>query len=77
MSIPALFLSLLLIPRFQIYSGEVPFPELRNGIAANLAIVDGTRPPRPPTMPDIVWEIANGCWRSDPNCRPSILSVII
>ncbi|KAJ7268505.1 kinase-like domain-containing protein, partial [Mycena rebaudengoi] len=54
-----------------------PFPELRNGIAANLAIVAGTRPPRPPTMPDIVWKIANGCWRSDPNSRPSILSVII
>ncbi|KAJ7446575.1 kinase-like domain-containing protein [Mycena latifolia] len=63
---------------YEIFSdGEIPFDDQPNSMAANLAIIRGNRPPRPPNTPADIWAVATACWRADPASRPAISSIII
>ncbi|KAJ7938963.1 kinase-like domain-containing protein, partial [Mycena leptocephala] len=54
---------------------NIPFHKKRS-MGANLAILAGERPLRPPDTPDNIWTLTNNCWRQDPSARPSIGSIL-
>ncbi|KAJ7659229.1 kinase-like domain-containing protein [Mycena polygramma] len=55
--------------------GNIPFHEMLS-MAANLSILAGERPARPPDTADCLWTLANECWRHDPGLRPGIGSIV-
>ncbi|KAJ6589433.1 kinase-like domain-containing protein [Mycena capillaripes] len=56
--------------------GNIPFHE-KPSMAANLAILAGERPLRPPNTSDNLWALANECWKQDPGTRPDFKSMVI
>ncbi|KAF8142866.1 kinase-like domain-containing protein, partial [Mycena galopus ATCC 62051] len=53
--------------------GDIPFYE-KSDMAANLAILEGARPPN---ISDEIWILASECWRQHPTDRPRISSVLL
>jgi len=61
----------------QVYTGAVPFNSSLPAAAA-LAIMNGTRPPRPirSDFTDELWTLMQHCWDQDPHLRPEVSEVI-
>ncbi|KAJ7159615.1 kinase-like domain-containing protein [Mycena filopes] len=59
----------------EVFGGETPWSALRTEFVFINAIVANTRPPRPTSMPDDLWEIVTECWSQFPVDRPSIWQV--
>ncbi|KAJ7152389.1 kinase-like domain-containing protein, partial [Mycena filopes] len=58
-----------------VFGGETPWSALRTEFVFINAIVANTRPPRPTSMRDNLWEIVTECWSQFPVDRPSIWEV--
>ncbi|KAJ7266619.1 kinase-like domain-containing protein, partial [Mycena rebaudengoi] len=65
----------------EIYTGEQPFWNFINDMAAAFQIVNGKRPPRPSSlgppdgtraMSDELWAIVEACWAHEPSDRPDM-----
>ncbi|KAL0576999.1 hypothetical protein V5O48_004981 [Marasmius crinis-equi] len=55
----------------EVYTGSVPFAEVRNEGAVITQIVQGVRPKRPEKMTsDSLWKIVKVCWQADQTARP-------
>ncbi|KZV78405.1 kinase-like protein, partial [Exidia glandulosa HHB12029] len=61
---------------FELFSGDVPFPDCRATDAAR-SIIRNERPPRPdtPSLTDDVWAVFRTCWRRAAPARPSMEEV--
>ncbi|KAF8608929.1 kinase-like protein, partial [Ceratobasidium sp. AG-I] len=61
----------------EIFSGKLPFAELRNDAQVIHAIMQGKLPERTPNaFSDPVWELLNQCWRRNPRERPTARYVL-
>jgi hypothetical protein len=60
----------------QVYTGAVPFNHSLPA-AAMLAIMNGTRPPRPThsNFTGALWVLMQRCWDQDPLLRPEVSEV--
>ena len=61
----------------QAFTGAVPF-NYSLPAAAVLAIMNGTRPPRPihSDFTDELWSLMRHCWDQDPHLRPEVSEVL-
>lgn len=61
----------------QVFTDAIPFG---NGsfVMAMLAIMHGTRPPRPthPAFTESLWKLMQRCWHQDPRERPEVSEVL-
>ena len=67
----------------QLFTGWVPFSEIRQDMAVMAAILHGTRPERPSNddlpvveLDDSLWSVMQRCWLANPASRPSIFNVL-
>ena len=60
----------------EVFTGNHPFPEIKNNIEVLLAILAGNRPARPTNIPDDVWELVEKCWNANLGARPKIGKVV-
>lgn len=62
---------------YEIFSGKLPFAELRNDAQVIHAIMQGKLPERTPNaFSDPVWKLLNQCWRRNPHERPTARYVL-
>lgn len=59
----------------QIFTGEIPFPELSVGQAVG-KMAEGIFPIKPDTMPDRVWSLVRECWDYVPERRPTMQRIL-
>ena len=68
--------------RLQIFSGQVPFSELRDGAVILEVAVNDKRPPWPVQLAverglsDGIWAIMQACWKTHPDNRPDMWSIV-
>ncbi|KAG8900248.1 hypothetical protein FRB99_006179 [Tulasnella sp. 403] len=66
---------------YQVLSGKVRWHDYRSYAAITQYIVKGGRPPKEPehsqegTSYDLLWDVAEHCWREEPADRPSMAEV--
>ncbi|EGO26974.1 hypothetical protein SERLADRAFT_448085 [Serpula lacrymans var. lacrymans S7.9] len=63
---------------YEIYSGEIPFHEVKSDYYVMQSVTRGARPPRPPLslcqtrgLDDTLWAILQSCWLKDAAARPT------
>ncbi|KAG9098566.1 hypothetical protein FRC06_006212 [Ceratobasidium sp. 370] len=62
---------------YEVFSGKLPFAELRNEPQVIRAVMDGMLPTRiPNAFPEPLWDLLNWCWRRNPHERPSARAVL-
>ncbi|KAJ7695231.1 kinase-like domain-containing protein, partial [Mycena metata] len=66
---------------YELLTGTAPFPELRTDAAVAIAVLQGRRPPRPPSCfgtPALegLWNLLQDCWDQSPEQRPTASQVI-
>ncbi|KAL0568482.1 hypothetical protein V5O48_013501 [Marasmius crinis-equi] len=60
---------------YELLTGEIPFCEKRMDFQIIMAVLNGSRPPRPENCPDALWQIIEKCWTEDALVRPSASAV--
>ncbi|CAE7073902.1 unnamed protein product [Rhizoctonia solani] len=66
----------------EIFTGDVPYPELRQDFAVMNAVAQGILPPRPAKyltadeLGNCVWKLMSDCWSREPHERPSAVRVL-
>ncbi|EGO00235.1 hypothetical protein SERLA73DRAFT_107260 [Serpula lacrymans var. lacrymans S7.3] len=67
----------------RVYSGEIPFHEMRSEYQVIQAVTKGVRPARPlPAicdarhLDDDMWRVIGHCWVSDPHTRPTVSQIV-
>ncbi|KAJ7873721.1 kinase-like domain-containing protein, partial [Mycena leptocephala] len=66
---------------YEIMSGTIPFPELRQDTAVIFAVIEGKRPLQPmsctgTTVLDSLWELLNNCWEGRAKMRPTAPQIV-
>ncbi|KAG9121329.1 hypothetical protein FRC07_002743 [Ceratobasidium sp. 392] len=62
---------------YEIFSGKLPFSELRNEPQVIRAVMDGILPTRITSVfPEPLWHLLNSCWCRNPHERPSTREVL-
>ncbi|KAF9789359.1 kinase-like domain-containing protein [Thelephora terrestris] len=61
----------------EVFTGQVPFPELTRPFAVTKKLVDGERPPRPPKASKLglsneLWAAVQSLWAQEPGDRPPL-----
>ncbi|KAJ6549829.1 kinase-like domain-containing protein, partial [Mycena capillaripes] len=59
----------------EVFSREPPWGLSRVEGSIALSVVTNLRPPRPPSIPDNMWEIVQECWSHLPTERPAICEI--
>ena len=65
----------------QVFTGKIPFAELRRDGQVIIEVVENRRPPRPEDavmkgLEDDVWMIMQDCWATKPSDRPGMPAVV-
>ncbi|TDL20654.1 kinase-like protein [Rickenella mellea] len=66
----------------EIFTGDVPFPKLRDGAVMLAVVVRSLRPPRPMDpmtqreLDDATWRLMEACWTTLPTDRPTMDEVV-
>ncbi|KAF9482916.1 kinase-like protein [Pholiota conissans] len=60
---------------WEVYSGKVPFSEVKVPAYAAQKILKGHRPPKPRTMTYDLWKLVQSCWKKSAHTRPTIHSI--
>ncbi|KAJ7651063.1 kinase-like domain-containing protein [Roridomyces roridus] len=66
---------------YEFLTGTAPFPELPSEMAVMFAVLEGRRPPCPPSCSgkpalDGLWALLQDCWHADPDSRPTATRVV-
>ncbi|KAJ7740622.1 kinase-like domain-containing protein [Mycena metata] len=66
---------------YEILTGTPPFPDLRTDGAVVKAVLQGRRPPQPPSCSgtpalDGLWKLLQDCWEEQPAMRPTAAQVV-
>ncbi|KAJ7855358.1 kinase-like domain-containing protein, partial [Mycena leptocephala] len=66
---------------YEIMSGTIPFPELRQDTAVIFTVIGGKRPSRPMSCTgtavlDSLWELLNNCWEGRAEMRPTAPQIV-
>ncbi|KAJ7843675.1 kinase-like domain-containing protein, partial [Mycena leptocephala] len=66
---------------YEIMSGTIPFPELRQDTAVIFAVIEGKWPLQPmsctgTTVLDSLWELLNNCWEGRAKMRPTAPQIV-
>lgn len=63
----------------QVFTGKVPYSELRSDHQVTVQILRGRKPARPVTPPiaDALWDFMQKCWLDEPERRPSAKEVLM
>jgi hypothetical protein len=61
----------------QIYTGNIPFSNIKSDPAVILFVAKGGRPQRQdcPDMPSELWALLERCWDAEPSSRPTMAQV--
>ncbi|KAG8903412.1 hypothetical protein FRB99_003342 [Tulasnella sp. 403] len=66
----------------EVLGGEVPFYDIGDDESLKKAVIEGSRPPSQPSESlrgvsyATLWEIANDCWSTNPEDRPTMQAVV-
>ncbi|KAF9789355.1 kinase-like domain-containing protein [Thelephora terrestris] len=65
----------------EVFTGQVPFPELTRPFAVTIKLVDGERPPRPPKasrlgLSNELWAAVQSLWAHEPGDRPPLITFV-
>jgi len=60
----------------ELYTGDVPFSSIEDGIQVMYQIAQGQRPIQPTDMPDELWKVVVRCWAHVPSERPTMFQVV-
>src|ERR1700691_4049229 len=76
-------MSELFLTASQIFSGQVPFHDVKSDYRIMAAVRDGTRPPRPSDnichirgLDDEIWTIIESCWIQEPSYRQNARQIV-
>ncbi|KAG6914366.1 hypothetical protein DXG01_000770 [Tephrocybe rancida] len=70
---------------YEIFTGRLPFYQIRLATTVVLKIVEGQIPSRPPAedlawleyeLTESIWELMERCWLLDPSARPDMSSIV-
>src|ERR1700761_121120 len=67
---------------YEVFRGEVPFPDLKNDFSIGTKVREGSRPTRPSTtealynISDGIWKIIENCWKHTPESRCAMDEVL-
>ncbi|OHS92886.1 hypothetical protein TRFO_12271 [Tritrichomonas foetus] len=61
---------------YEMLMGQIPFAELSTAIQIQQAVISGTRPTIPSTMPRPLVELIKSCWSSNPIDRPTFEEIL-
>jgi hypothetical protein len=68
---------------WQIFSGQLPFHDIKNDYRVMAAVTKGTRPSRPSHdlsrirgLNDTIWNTVESCWSQEPNDRLSTPQIV-
>ncbi|KAF9265320.1 kinase-like protein, partial [Marasmius fiardii PR-910] len=60
---------------FELLTGSAPFSEKKMDFQIIMAVLNGTRPIRPPDCPESLWDVVESCWKEDSQMRPTAAEV--
>ncbi|TDL13724.1 hypothetical protein BD410DRAFT_846677, partial [Rickenella mellea] len=67
----------------EVFTGEVPFSNLRDGMVLRAIVIDDRRPARPTGpatqrgLDDSMWGLLQDCWQTNPSRRPDMKAVLL
>ncbi|KAJ7810357.1 kinase-like domain-containing protein [Mycena olivaceomarginata] len=61
---------------YEMLTGKLPFFERPNDMAVALAVIEGCRPSRHPTILEALWMLLEECWEKNAEKRPTMPQVI-
>ena len=61
---------------YEIFSHEVPFPDIKEAIDVIISIRSGQRPSIPEEVPQYIKDLMQFCWKQDPHDRPTFEVVL-
>ena len=62
---------------YEIYACKIPYDDLRTDPLVGMAVLQGKRPPVPPTLPPFLHPLLKACWKKEPNQRPSFENIVM
>ncbi|KAJ8077351.1 Rho guanine nucleotide exchange factor [Marasmius tenuissimus] len=65
---------------YEIFSGRLPFHQVKQDVAVVTCVMRGERPTRPVDIPgfqssDKLWTVIEQCWKAEPSERPSAVAI--
>ncbi|KAF9443790.1 kinase-like protein, partial [Macrolepiota fuliginosa MF-IS2] len=61
----------------QVFTGKIPFEELRIDATVVMTLVRKLLPQRPPEISETLWALLERCWAFEPSQRPAISTIFI
>ena len=62
---------------YEIFSCKIPYHDIPSNARVGVAVLEGKRPPIPPTLPPFLHPLLEGCWKEDPNQRPQFEAIVL
>ena len=62
---------------YEIFSGKIPYHDIPSNARVGMAVLEGKRPPVPPTLPPFLEPLLEACWKEDPNQRPQFEAIVL
>ena len=62
---------------YEVFAHNIPYDDIPTDPLVGLAVLQGKRPPIPPTLPQFLQPLLEACWREEPNERPQFRAIVM
>ena len=62
---------------YEIFAHKIPYDDLPTDPLVGMAVLQGKRPPIPPTLPPYLHPLLEACWKKEPNQRPQFEAIVL
>ena len=62
---------------YEIFACKIPYDDIPTDPLVGMAVLQGKRPPVPPTLPPFLHPLLKACWKKEPNQRPSFDNIVM
>ena len=62
---------------YEVFAHKIPYEDLPTDPLVDMAVLQGKRPPVPPTLPPYLHPLLEGCWKEEPNQRPQFEAIVL
>ena len=62
---------------YEIFACKIPYDDLPTDPLVGMAVLQGKRPPVPPTLPQFLHPLLKDCWKKEPDQRPKFDAIIL